>query len=321
VIARASAPGKLMLFGEYAALEGAAALALCLDRRIACTARPDARLRIDAPGVFAPVDRDPGELDGPCPDPSLALLWPILQAHAPRTGVALAFEAGFPPTWGLGSSSASTLAAAGALRSLAGAPIDPAALHGEVLAAQRALQGAASGYDVATQLLGGAVASWSTGEGGDVALAGGARAEKLSSRPELRWVVGWTGDKASTASMIRGVRERFPSGHPIYARIGDVSRRAVDAWRSGGALGGLLNDGHRLLDELGAVPEEVGAVIRALQADPDVHGARLCGAGGGDCVAILAADPDYAGRAAERHGLELLPLSPEPQGLIVECLP
>ena len=34
-----SAPGKLMLFGEYAVLEGHPSLALCFDARMRCAAR------------------------------------------------------------------------------------------------------------------------------------------------------------------------------------------------------------------------------------------------------------------------------------------
>ena len=330
--ARCSAPGKVMLFGEYAVLEGHPALALCLDRRIECAASEHDRLRVSAPGVFEDVDLDPATLDGPCPDARLALLWPVLRSHAPRGGVSLSFEAGFPPTWGLGSSSASTLAAAGALRVLVGAPWQVGGLFSEVLAAQRALQGAASGYDVAAQLLGGCVAygtggtdaadaQWSCSVPGAVSFSEGQWSCSVPQRGELRWVVAWTGRTASTGGTIRSVRARFPQGHAAYAGIGELSRRAVDAWVAGADLGPLLNEGHRRLADLGAVPEEADAIVRALQADPDVLGARMCGAGGGDSVLILAADPEYAGRAAEQHGLQILPLQPEAEGLRVEPSP
>ncbi len=86
-------------------------------------------------------------------------------------------------------------------------------------------------------------------------------------------------------------------------------------------MGPLLNEGHRRLADLGAVPEEADAIVRALQADPDVLGARMCGAGGGDCVPILADAPGYAGRAAQQHGLQLPPLQPEAQGPRVASSP
>lgn len=304
----ASAPGKLMLFGEYAVLEGHRSVALCFDRRIRCTAtRGGDRVTVVSPGVFEPsIDLPAAALDqGPAPDPRLGLLWPILRAHA-RGGVHLVFDAGFPPTWGLGSSSASTLAAAAALAGRGG--VDRFA---EVRDAQRALQGSASGYDVATQLLGGYVL-YRDGESAEL--------QPLLVDAEPSWVVAWTGTKVGTGPMIRRVRERFPPGHAVYARIGALAERGADLLREGdlSGLGAALDEGHGLLEELGAVPDEPAAIVRALQADPDVLGARMSGAGGGDCILILAADPTYAAAAARGHGLEVLDLHPDADGLRIE---
>lgn len=300
----ASAPGKLMLFGEYAVLEGHRSLALCFDRRIACSAAEHDGVRLDAPGVFEPPVELPLDALAGEPPEGLRLIWPLLVDHG--RGVSLTFDAAFPPTWGLGSSSASTLAAAGALAALRGDEPDELALFAQVLDAQRSLQGAASGYDAATQLLGGAVAY---------------RAEpreltRLPDRP-FQWVVAYTGVKASTGAMIRSVREDHPVGSPIYAEIGALAERGIAAWEAddAAALGTLMNQGQALLERLGAAPVELIAILRALQADPAVLGARLAGAGGGDCILILADDADEAAAAARAHGLEILPLSPEPAGL------
>ncbi len=302
----ASAPGKLMLFGEYAVLEGHRSLALCFDRRIACTATDHDAVVLDSPGVFEPpIELPVAALESAePPDERLRLLWPLLQAHG--CGVKLVFDANFPPTWGLGSSSASTLAASAALATLRGEAPDEVATFEQVLGAQRALQGAASGYDVATQQLGGAVAD----------RAEAVERERLPDR-DFAWVVAYTGHKASTASMIRSVRQDHPVGAPIYAEIGALADRGIEAWMAGdaAALGARLNEGQALLERLGAAPTEIVAILRALQADPDVLGARLAGAGGGDCILILADDPELAAAAARAHGLTVLPLAPETQGL------
>lgn len=319
--ARCSAPGKLMIFGEYAVLEGHPALAMCLDRRIACEAEAvpggDA-LELQSKAILAaPIQVPLAQLEQEAaPREALSLLWPVLRAHAPRdAGLRLRFDAEFPPTWGLGSSSASTLAAAAALRSLAGLDWGGRAIFTEVLAAQRQLQGAASGYDVATQLLGGFVAYEDAGE---------ARMRCVEPDPSapLHWVVAWSRRKASTGEMIRAVRRSFPVGHDLYAEIGALARRGIDLLAVGDAraLGAALNEGQRLLQALGAVPSDLVELLVGLQSADGVLGARLSGAGGGDCVLILADDPVAAAQAAEALGLELLGLSPEKRGLRQEDL-
>jgi mevalonate kinase len=308
-----------MLLGEYAVLEGHSALAMCLDRRIACEAEliPNSqRLRIESEQVFpVPFDLDMSTLSHADPPAAeLRLLWPVLRAHAPKVGgLSLRFDANFPPTWGLGSSSASTLAAAGALRALSGEAAVGSSVFREVHSAQRSLQGAASGYDVATQLLGGYVVF------SDDVFPAMERVEPPSSST-LHWVVAWTGRKADTGDMIRDVGSRFPVGHPIYAEIGALTSRGVESLRGGDleALGQALSEGHALLGTLGAVPQDLADRIQTLQDSSDVFGARLSGAGGGDCILVLASDREGAIRTCEKQGFEVLPLAPESRGLVEE---
>jgi len=295
-----------MLFGEYAVLEGHPALAMCVDRRIRCDVEGGSRrLRVEAPGVFEPaIDLPASVFEGSCPDPRLELLWPILRRHL-EVGARLRFSAGFPTTWGLGSSSASSLAAAGALAGV------HRARFAEVRDAQRALQGAASGYDAATQFLGGYVAY----RDGDPAWM-----ERVEPGRELCWVVAWTGAKAKTGGMIRRVRERHPPGSPIYGDIGALAERAIGLLRRGDAerLGEALNQGQRLLDTLGAVPDGLREPIARLQRATGVLGARMSGAGGGDCVVVLADDRAAATEGIRQAGLEPLDLELELEGLRLE---
>jgi mevalonate kinase len=310
-----------MLLGEYAVLEGHPALAMCLDRRICCEAElipGSRRLRVESEMVFSdPIELSMDSLSSETsPLPELRLLWPVLRARAPRQGgLSLRFDASFPPTWGLGSSSASTLAAAGALRALQGEATEGVAVFNEVRSAQRALQGAASGYDVATQLLGGYVVFADA----DVPMM-----EQVVPPPsaQLNWVVAWTGRKADTGDMIRNVLSRFEVGHSLYADIGALAQRGIRNLRAGDveALGHDLSEGQMLLDGLGAVPTELAGLVKRLQQNPAVLGARLSGAGGGDCILVLASDADEAARACAEQGLEVLSLALAREGLLEEEL-
>lgn len=303
----ASAPAKVMLFGEYAVLEGHRAIAMSLDRRISCrVVRGGGRLRVQAPGVFEPLVDLPASClsEDRLPDKRLGLLWPLLRQHGNGEGLSLVFEAGFPPVWGLGSSSASTLAAAAAL---AGPGPER---FGEVLSAQRNLQGNASGYDIATQLLGGVV----------IYRGGALPSMERLDVPELDWLLAWTGSKVSTGAMIGKVRERFPPGHTLYAHIGALAEVAAELLCGGHrrALGEAMNEGQRLLTQLGAVPEELGERVQHLQSDPAVFGGRMTGAGGGDSVLLLVSDRKAATEAVRSCGLEVLDVRPTTDGLRME---
>ena len=186
-------------------------------------------------------------------------------------------------------------------------------LFAEVRSAQRSLQGAASGYDIAAQLVGGYV---------EFVASGAARMARVDppSSVDLNWVVAWSGRKADTGDMIRDVATRFAPGHPVYAEIGALAQRGARHLRDGDvhALGRDLTAGQSLLATLGAVPADLATRIDRLQQHPSVLGARLSGAGGGDCVLVLATAAAEAAAACEREGFDVLPLSVEQRGLCQE---
>lgn len=309
-----------MLFGEFAVLEGHPAVALCFDRRIRCEARLlPGRLRFDAPELLVEgaIELPLSALAGPPELPELRLLWPFLQNAVPRLGgLSLRFDAEFPSTWGLGSSSASSLAAVAATRALLAEYPDEAALFAEVRALQQTLQGRASGYDAATQLLGGVVLFSDPGFAGE---AGPVQLERVDG-PAMPWLVGYTGRKASTSKMLRSVGSDFPSRSPIYRRIGELAKEGLAALRAGdiATLGDAMNRGHDLLVELGAVPADLALKMQALQETDGILGARMCGAGGGDCVLMLVDDQQAAIDALHAVDFSLLPLTFTESGLRAE---
>jgi mevalonate kinase len=293
-----------MLFGEHAVLHGHPALAVAVSARLRIDVSPLAdRVRIESAVLSAPWEggRDLAGLSD-----RLAMLAPALRQASARTGFAMRFTGDLDANWGLGSSSAACLLTVAATARLLGEEIELGSVIARAIALQRAFQGRASGYDVATQAAGGVVRYVRDGGGERVASGGG-----------LPLLVGFTGGKGSTAGLIADVAARFSPDAAEFAAVGALADRAADALRAGDlpALGALLNAGHEAMVALGTVPPAIDATLRALQADPDVLGARLCGAGGGDCVAVLADDANFAARAMRSHGLVVLPVCPEERGL------
>ncbi len=337
---RASAPGKLVLTGEYAVLEGAPALVLAVDRRaqVRLEARQDQVILIDAPdlGVLgATARRDAGGrlvLD----DAALAaggrwaLFGSVVEAVAARGALpgfhvgldTHAFFAPGPPRCklGLGSSAALGVALGGALHALAG--LEPPSAGSLIAAHRRAQGGFGSGLDIAAGLAGGLISyAWRDGQ---------PRVTPAAWPAELEFCCAWSGRSASTGVFLRGLAEWRASAPARHAALmGDLAScartaasalqehrtdtllAAIDAYADGlarlGAASGLdiMSAEHRALR---AIAAECGVAYKP------------CGAGGGDVGVAVSLDTARIAafrRGVQRAGLRVLDLQPAQHGLQV----
>jgi phosphomevalonate kinase len=318
----ASAPGKLLLTGEYAVLEGAPALVAAVERRVRVCIRPcddgQGRLTarplglVDAPTAL--VDRAlvcPGRPDvelgvtGRFVPLALAALGrPATQAD--RLAIDIDSRAlfderdGRPVKLGLGSSAAVCAALAAALERLF--PPEDAAGGGlgRWLSPYReALAGRASGADLAAALHGGLVVF-----AGEPATPSAA---SLTWPDGLHWQPIWTGRAASSTDRVarfRAWQQRDPDAAARLAELDALARRAVAAaTRASGLIeaAGAYAEAIRALGAAMDVEIETGPHRRlsALARRLDIV-YKTCGAGGGDFGAALDTDPErLAAFAAE----------------------
>lgn len=105
-MAKASAPGKCILFGEHAVVYGHPAIALAIDQRMSLTINPAKQWRLD--GMPLDFERHP----------HIQNLKERLWADGPPLSIMI--ETDIPPGSGLGSSAALSVAAAAVLRSMRG---------------------------------------------------------------------------------------------------------------------------------------------------------------------------------------------------------
>ncbi|HET6631382.1 MAG TPA: hypothetical protein VFG73_01580 [Rhodanobacteraceae bacterium] len=340
----ASAPGKLVLLGEYAVLEGAPALVMAVNRRARVVlgdgVEGEYRLRATSIGIgLARCRLDArGELDWLDTDPAVAARLGVVAAVLG----ALAAERDAPPGFcaeldtdtffagsdgsnkrakiGLGSSAALTVALAGAI--CAGLERDPPALEALVGAHRRLQQGRGSGLDIAASLTGGMLAYRLT--------AGEPTLEQAQWPAALGSCCVWTGKSASTADFLGRVaawRVRAPRDHArLMGQLGACAATGVAA-TSAGDVQGLLDtvaEYARLLGELGAASgtDIVSAEHAKLATLAERCGVayKPCGAGGGDIGIALAGDADRLRdfrRDIEAAGFQPLDLGLDAVGLRV----
>jgi phosphomevalonate kinase len=326
----ASAPGKLVITGEYAVLEGAPALVLAIDRhaRVVLEESGGSDYEISAPGLGIHAAR--GRLDA-----TGRIAWPALDAGA---GASLRLVGAIletlgaeerPPPFrasldtrafhadgdgrrklGLGSSAALTVALASAIRALGrrGAP----SLDTLLAAHRRAQDGRGSGLDVAASLSGGLL-RYRLHEGQP-------RIAPAAWPPGLAWCCVWSGRPASPSFFLQRLpawRAQAPARHAAAMReLGDCATAAADA-ASATALLEAVAAYAQALERLAAAsgldifcPEH--RALAALAARLGVV-YKTCGAGGGDIGIGLAMDPARLPafrQAASAAGCAVLELHP-----------
>ncbi len=306
-----------MLFGEYAVLDGFDSVTCAFDTWMTATVskREDGYIFCDSPRVLSAPLKLPSSHLTTDPPPGLEFVWACLkESPLSQKGLNVVLSSAFPREWGMGSSSAVTVALLGALDVLEGRPLEPPRITRLAIQLIRQVQGGVgSGYDAANQAWGGMIRyRMASGEGDPqvecLPLPG-------STDPQLFPL--WTGLKASTPSMVGKVREHHPVGDPLYPAIGALAEEAVSALkrRDWSQVGVLMDRGQGLLELLGAVPDAMKLGIHQARNVPGVCGLRLTGAGGGDTALLLADREETAQAAAAAGGFTLLPPRATAQGL------
>lgn len=289
------APGKLVVSGAYAVLEGAPAIVAAVDRFVVADAsRP-------APMITPEVRAALGE--------AAAARAPFFDASALRARDAATGE---ERKLGLGSSAAIVVASLGAIEVAASGALSDAELSARVLPraleAHRAAQGGGSGIDVVASAVGGFVRCRRV----DARLEHGAHA--IPSGVTLRAFA--SASARSTPEMIARVRAlatRDAAAHArVFAALRDASERcaaAADAASFVAAIGAFAD----ALSLLGAasespiVPREIASIDRRARAAGGVL--YPSGAGGGDVVLHVGTSAPSAEIEALARSAGLVPLA------------
>ena len=283
---KASAPGKFILFGEHAVVYGKPAIAIAINLRTEVSVERSRRLTIDGKPLRE----------------SRSFYIREIMRRWKGGPVSVEIESSVPPSSGLGSSSALTVAMLGALRSL-DSDVRKEDIAREAFDVEYTVQGGASPTDTSTSTLGGAIyISDKEGEGLRWSIERKGKVWNIHSidAPELSFVIGITGAHSSTKDMVEKVRrvvKRAPFGMDIIEDIGEIveeGKRALEK-RDIVRLGELMNENHGLLSLLGVSCKEIESLIEPIKRM--VYGVKLTGAGGGGSIVALTDRPrDVADR-------------------------
>lgn len=280
-----SAPGKLMLFGEHAVVYGKPCIVTAVDQRIRVRAEINKgkRLLIDAPdvGVKGYIQELVKLGDGEIPKGVrfiLAAIKNFSESWEIPTGLKIETKSDFSAKFGFGSSSAVTVGIVKALASLFELDLSNTELFKLSYKSVLDVQGVGSGFDLAAAI-------W----GGTLYFVGGGKEIAPLKVKKLPLIVGYTGMKADTPLMVKRVGRLYEENQGITNGIWETMTQIVTQARSAletgddKKVGNLMNINQGLLDAIGVNTPELFDLVNAARG-AGAYGAKLSGAGGGDCM-------------------------------------
>jgi mevalonate kinase len=302
---KGSGYGKVILFGEHFVVHGAPGIVSAID------STTDAEVHKGIKGLQINDERKTAKGYGD--EKRLQQVESIermLKAMSidPKIGLNISIGGTLPGFSGLGASAASSVAIARAIAQELGMQITDEKINQIAYEAEKAYAGNPSGIDNTAATYGGLM--WFKKD-----MTGGPdKIDKLHIRRPIEIVIASTGKVANTKAMVEGVAERKKKNpqkyDPIFKQAENVSvagRKALENYDLK-KIGELMNENHRLLQEIGVSSKELDLLVD-LARKQGAFGAKLTGGGGGGCMVALAPGKDLQGQvlsAIKSLGFEVL---------------
>lgn len=285
----ASAPGKVILFGEHAVVYGRPAVAAPVAQvkaKALVTANPrraSGEVRVQAPGIGLESTLEALEPGHPLAAAIHLVASALKVKRIPACTVKITST--IPVAAGLGSGAAVSVAVIRALSAFLGHPLADEEVSALAFEIEKIHHGTPSGID-------NAVVTYAR----PVAFVKGEPVEILRLARPFTLVIGDTGVASPTAEAVREVRKAWQADKDQYEAyfdsVGAIAGSARQAIESGGIelLGPLMDADHGVLRKIGVSSPELDTLVAAARR-AGAWGAKLSGGGrGGNMIALVPAD-------------------------------
>ena len=278
----ASAPGKVILFGEHFVVYGAKAILCSIDKRIKVTSQviDERRIKINSDLGNIEVDTDSSSNNSiNLMKPFVYLATRTLKKFKKNGGIEIKIESDIPSGIGLGSSSASCVAAAASITRLF-EKLPKEDILKLAIEAERTIFKNTSGADCTVCTFGG-LAEYDIKNG----------FKKINSKVDFNLVIANSKQSHHTSDVVEKVKkfkdnnkELFKS---LYNQESELIQNALLALEKNdlSTIGSLMSKNQILLEKIGVSTNRLDLLLK--EAKKTSFGAKITGAGGGGCIIAL----------------------------------
>ena len=311
---KASAPAKVILFGEHFVVYGSPAILAAINKRISVNARTIIHdenkivIRSDI-GVAGEYNNNNGKfnaLEGGSKaklvlDPLYGAIRQVLlmrnnKKQKNNVGIEIGISSRVPPGIGLGSSAASCVATVAAVDSLFQENPSRQKVCELAIESERLIHKRTSGADCYVSTFGGLMQYYGKSKS----------FKNIETKGQsLCLVVANTGINHSTSDLVAGVKKFRDRNRILFKTLlnyaSDICLQACAAIELGkyDKIGELMNENQIILQQLGISHHKVRDIIDIYRKAGAI-GAKITGAGGGGAVIALAASKQESTKIASR---------------------
>jgi mevalonate kinase len=277
---KASAPGKVILFGEHFVVYGVKAILCSINKRVTVTAEKTSKRKISINSEIGNLILEPNKLISEINSPLKPFYYLANKAIKNQdTGIEIKIESEIPLGAGLGSSSACCVAGAAAIFKLFG-NISKEEVLKLAIEAERTIFENTSGADCTVCTYGG-IMEYDKNKG----------FKKIEHEPNFQLVIINSNMEHSTQSMVSKVKEFENKNKEEFSKLSNLESKLVEdvlklvKENKIQEIGQKMNQNQEYLENIGISNKELTKMIKIGQESS--FGAKITGSGGGGCIFAL----------------------------------
>ena len=276
----ASAPGKVILFGEHFVVYGVKAILCSINKRVTVTAEKTSERKISINSKIGKLELEPDKPISEINSPLKPFYYLANKAIENKdTGIHIQIDSEIPLGAGLGSSSACCVAGAAAIFKLFG-NISKEEVLKLAIEAERTIFENTSGADCTVCTYGG-IMEYDKNKG----------FKKIEHEPNFQLVIINSNIEHSTQSMVSKVKEFENKNKEEFSKLSNLESKLVEdvlklvKENKIQEIGQKMNQNQEYLENIGISNKELTKMIKIGQESS--FGAKITGSGGGGCIFAL----------------------------------